>query len=113
MWRMAQGNHTEEKRPPEPPKDGVNLQRDDPFTSLEIMLRVRCRTSMVQLEECSLESELVEASLDMPGSQMRIIEVHKINGKPGEKEQPQRSMMLVKCLRSGDIFVQFNEVLHT
>jgi hypothetical protein len=85
VWRMAQGNHTEEKRPPEPPRDGVNLQRDGPFTSPEIMLRVRCRTSMVRLEECSLESELVEASLDMSGSQMRIIEVHKINGMPGAK----------------------------
>jgi hypothetical protein len=40
---------------------------------------------MVRLEECSLESELVEASLDMPGSQMRIIEVHKINGKPAQR----------------------------
>jgi hypothetical protein len=41
--------------------------------------------SMVRLEECSLENELVEASLNMPGSQMRIIEVNKINGKPGAK----------------------------
>jgi len=65
----------------------VNLQRDGPFTSLEIMLRVRCRTSMVRLEECSLESELVEASLNMPGSQMRIIEVHKINGKPSQAQR--------------------------
>ena len=40
---------------------------------------------MVRLEECSLENELVEASLNMPGSQMRIIEVNKINGKPGAK----------------------------
>jgi hypothetical protein len=40
---------------------------------------------MVQLEECSLENELVEVSLNMPSSQMRIIEVHKINGKPGAK----------------------------
>ena len=75
--------------------------------------------SMVRLEECSLENELVEASLDMPGSQMRIIEVHKINGKPGwkagRKEQPQRSMMLEKCLRSGDIqmVLRSKEVLHT
>jgi hypothetical protein len=61
VWRMAQGNHTEEKRPPEPLeiRDGVNLQRDGPFTSHKIMLCVRCRTSMVRLEECSLESELI------------------------------------------------------
>jgi len=53
---------------------------------------------MVRLEECSLENELVEGSLDMPGSQMRIIEVHKRDGKPGFKEQPQRSKILEKCL---------------
>ena len=34
VWRMAQGNHTEEKHPPEPPR-GVNPQRDGPFMSLE------------------------------------------------------------------------------
>ena len=73
-------------------------QRDGPFTSLKIMLHVRCHMSMVRLEECSLENKLVEGSLDMPGSQMRIIEVHKRDGKPGCKEQPQRSMILEKCL---------------
>jgi hypothetical protein len=34
VWIMAQGNHTEEKRPPELPR-GVNPQRDGPYMSLE------------------------------------------------------------------------------
>jgi hypothetical protein len=42
-------------------------------TNKYLKLLVRCHTSMVGLEECSLENELVEASLDMPGSQMLII----------------------------------------
>jgi len=44
-----------------------------------------CRMSMVRLEECSLENKLVEASLDILGSQMHVIEVHKRDGKPGAK----------------------------
>ena len=32
---------------------------------------------MVQLEECSIENELVKVSLNMLGLQMRIFEVHK------------------------------------
>jgi hypothetical protein len=41
--------------------------------------------SMVRLEECSLENELIKASLDILGSQMRVIEVHKKDGKLGAK----------------------------
>ena len=41
--------------------------------------------TMVRLEECSLENELVEASLIILGPQMRVIEVHKRYGKLGAK----------------------------
>ena len=70
--------------------------------------------SMVRLEECSLENELIKASLDILGSQMRVIEVHK-KMESWVQRAAAKERDFEKCLRSGDMqmVLQSNEVLHT